>query len=152
MLRPAALTGALCTSACLGGCFSSGAQRSAGGILSIDVPAAAGDQRPAEVSGRMQVGERLEIRLGAATGTGYAWKLAGPIPANMRMTTADPAGAVEPGDAKAMPGAPAWTVFGMDAVAQGDCRMRFVLVRPWEPEAEPARRVDLDVEVRAPAR
>lgn len=148
MLRPAVLA---CAAACLAGCSLTGAKRSAGGILSIDVPAAPGEQAAVELSGRMTSGERLEVRLGAASGTGYAWKLAGPIPANMRMTTGDPAGAVQPAEGKAMPGAPAWTVFGMDAVSQGDCRMEFVLVRPWEPQAPPARRVDLRVEVRSPA-
>ena len=134
--------------AVLPGCWASSSHRAAGGILSIDVPAADGAAGPVTVEGRMSVGERLEVRLGASSGTGYAWRLAGPIPAIMRMTTGDPAGTVQPLDpAKAMPGGPSWTVFGMDAVSQGDANMRFVLVRPWEQGVSPVRQVDLRVRV-----
>jgi predicted secreted protein len=134
--------------AALPGCGASSSHRSAGGILSIDVPAADGATAPVSVEGRMSAGERLEVRLGASSGTGYAWRLAGPIPALMRMNTGDPAGTVRPADAaKAMPGGPSWTVFGMDAASQGDASMRFVLVRPWEEGVPPARQVDLRVRV-----
>lgn len=149
MLRQLA---ALALVAALVGCASDRDVRSAGGILSIDVPAEFGDgaTKQVEYRGDMTVGERLEVRLGAASGTGYAWTLAGPVPANMQLTSADPAGAVRPAEgAEGRPGGPSWTVFGMNAVAQGTATFRFVLARPWENDARvpPARQVDLTIEV-----
>ena len=146
---------ALAASAALAGCSATPVDRSAGGILSLEVPAAASADAPEVRRGSMRVGERLEVRLGAYGGTGYSWTLAGPIPANMQMTTADPAGAVSPandagGDGKTpRVGGATVTTFGMNAVAQGGAHMRFVLARPWEkgPESRPARTVDVDIEV-----
>ena len=149
MLRPLA---GLALVAALSGCASDRDTRSAGGILSIDVPAQIGDgaTKPVEYRGQMTVGERFEVRLGAASGTGYAWTLAGPVPANMQLTSADPAGTVRPAEgAEGRPGGPSWTVFGMNAVAQGTATFRFVLARPWESAggAPPARQVDVTIEV-----
>jgi len=149
VLRPLA---GLALAAALAGCASDRDTRSAGGILAIDVPAQFGDgaKDAVELRGRMTVGERLEVRLGAASGTGYSWTLAGPVPANMQMTSDDPAGAVRPAEgAEGRPGGPSWTVFGMNAVAQGTASFRFVLARPWENDGRvpPARQVDLTVEV-----
>lgn len=134
------------------GCSSNGVQRSAGGILVLEVPSGqAQGEKPHEVSGRMTVGERLEVRLGASAGTGYAWTLAGPVPANMQMTTADPAGRVAPvsGGERVVGGA-TMTTFGMTAIAQGEGSLRFVLVRPWEKgeAAKPAATVEVSVDVR----
>ena len=133
-------------------CSSAGTQRSAGGMLVLEVPSEqAQGEKPREVSGCMKVGERLEVRLGASAGTGYVWTLAGPVPANMQMTTADPAGRVAPvsGGERVVGGA-TMTTFGMTAVAQGEGNLRFVLVRPWEKgeAAKPARIVEVSVEVR----
>ena len=145
---------ALAAALSLGGCFMFKGQRAAGGILSIDVPVvsgAAGETDRTKRSGEMTVGERLEIRLGASAGTGYSWTLAGPVPANMQMTSGDKAGAVAPQEGtEPRPGGPTWTVFGMNAVAQGEASLRFVLVRPWENESRvpPAREVEVTVTVK----
>jgi predicted secreted protein len=137
--------------ASLAACASQQAHRSAGGILSIDVPSESGNDLPTvRQAGSMVVGERFEIRLGASSGTGYQWMLAGPTPANMQMTSADPAGAVKPQDGVPRPGGATWTTFGMTAIAQGDAAMRFELVRPWENDgrAAPARVVEVAVTVK----
>ena len=151
MLR---LTAALAVAAiALAGCASGTEHRSAGGILSIDVPAQSGDGAATakqSFRGSMTVGERFEVRLGASAGTGYAWTLAGPVPANMQLTSSDPAGAVRPAEgADGRPGGPTWTIFGMNATAQGTASFRFVLARPWESDGRvpPARQVDLTIEV-----
>ena len=133
-------------------CSSNGMQRSTGGILVLEVPSEqAQGEKPHEVAGRMTGVERLEVRLGASAGTGYVWTLAGPVPANMQMTTADPAGRVAPvsGGERVVGGA-TMTTFGMTAVAQGEGNLRFVLVRPWEKgeAAMPARTVEVSIEVR----
>jgi predicted secreted protein len=151
-----ALAAALAVAAAcvLPGCFLSSAHRAAGGILAIDVPNAsgpAGETDRVKHAGTMTVGERLEIRLGASAGTGYSWMLAGPVPANMQMTSGDKAGAVAPQEGtEPRPGGPTWTVFGMNAVAQGEASLRFVLVRPWEKESRvpPAREVEVTVTVK----
>ena len=156
MLRTVLLA-ALAAPALLAACSSVPLDRSAGGILSLEVPAAASAQASEVRRGEMKVGERLEVRLGAYGGTGYSWALAGPVPATMQMTSADPAGAVAPAkDAAAAPGrvgGATVTTFGMNAVAQGEARLRFVLARPWEKgaDARPARTVDVEVEIQ-PAR
>lgn len=153
MLKPNPFAILAVAAAVVAGCASGSGQRSAGGILSIDVPAEASDgSATAKESfrGSMTVGERFEVRLGAYAGTGYAWTLAGPVPANMQLTSADPAGAVRPAEgAEGRPGGPSWTVFGMNATAQGTATFRFVLARPWESDARvpPARQVDLTIEV-----
>lgn len=140
------------------GCSTFAAPHSAGGILVIEVPAANGpDAAEADRStreGEMMVGERLEVRLGAYAGTGFSWSIAGPVPANMQMTTADPAGITEPLDRKnPRPGGATMSTFGMTAVAQGDAKMRFVLMRPWETDGkrEVARTVDVEVVVKSKA-
>ncbi len=127
----------------LAGCAT---QRSAGGILVIEVPAESGDgsSRAAatkEVRGRMTVGERLEVRLGAYAGTGYSWTLSGPVPAVMQVTGADPAGAVASTATDGRVGGPTMTTFGMTAVGQGEARMRYELARPWERTPDGARAV-----------
>lgn len=142
---------AAAVAACIAGCSSFHGERSAGGILSIDVPVESGNDLPAvKRSGTMTVGERLEIRLGAHGGTGYAWALAGPTPANLQVTSSDPAGAVRAADPQPRPGGPTWTVFGMTAIAQGTASLRFELARPWENDGRvaPARTVEVTVEVR----
>ena len=158
MLTPALRSlAALAVGAVLAGCSSTRTERSAGGILVLDLPAAAGTDAAETRTGEMTVGERLEVRLGASAGTGYAWTLAGPVPANMQMTGRDPAGAVTPAPMPAEPagsppraGGATISTFGMNAVAQGEARMRFVLVRPWEKgaDARPARTLDVSVEVK----
>lgn len=137
--------------AAIAGCTLMRGERSAGGILSMDVPAEAGnDLAPVGRSGTMTVGERLEVRLGAFGGSGYGWVLAGPTPANMHMTSADPAGAVKPAGPGGVPGGATWTTFGMTAIAQGEAKLRFELTRPWEKDGggKPARTVELTVVVR----
>lgn len=130
--------------------------RSAGGMLVLEVPAApGGDAAPKTMRGQMTVGERLEVRLGAYAGTGYAWTLSGPAPAVMQPTGSDPAGAVTPASADGRRGGATMTTFGMTAVGQGEARMRYELARPWErtPDgAKAARTVEVIVDVRpAPA-
>ena len=152
MLRTA--PAAFAAVALLAGCASSATERSAGGILVHDVPAASGTEPKETRSGEMTVGERLEVRLGANAGTGYAWTLAGPVPANMQMTGRDPAGAVTPVPAPAgsppRVGGATVSTFGMTAVAQGEARMQFLLIRPWEKgtAAKPARTLEVSVEVK----
>ncbi len=152
MLRAAAVIAA--AGSVLAGCASGHDARSAGGILSIDVPAQSGDGSTTAQHrhrGSMTVGERLEVRLGANAGTGYLWTLAGPVPANMQLTSTDPAGSVRPADgADGRVGGPTWTVFGMNATAQGTATFRFVLSRPWESQGgvPPVRQVDLTIEVK----
>ncbi|MFM8640316.1 MAG: protease inhibitor I42 family protein [Planctomycetota bacterium] len=151
MLNRARLAAAASLAAALAGCTLMRGERSAGGILSIDVPAEAGnDLAPIIRSGTMSVGERLEVRLGAFGGSGYAWVLAGPTPANMQMTSADPAGAVKPAGSGGVPGGATWTTFGMTAIAQGEAKLRFELARPWEKDGgvKPARTAEVTVEVR----
>lgn len=130
--------------------------RSAGGMLVIEVPAAPGeDAAPREIRGQMTVGERLEVRLGAYAGTGYSWTLLGPVPAVMQPTGSDPMGAVAPASTDGRVGGATMTTFGMTAVGQGEARMRYELARPWErtPDGgKAARAVEVIVEVRpAPA-
>ena len=139
-----------------GGC--SAPERAAGGILVIEVaPQSGDDAERADRSprrGRMTVGERLEVRLGAYAGTGYAWSLVGPLPANMQLSSRDPASSTAPvPGSEGRPGGATMTTFGMNAVAQGEATLRFELARPWEREKgePPARTVDVSVEVR-PAR
>ena len=139
-----------------GGCSSP--DRAAGGILVIEVSPQSGEDAEradrAPRRGRMTVGERLEVRLGAYGGTGYAWSLAGPLPANMQLSSRDPVSSTAPvAGAEGRPGGATMTTFGMNAVAQGDATLRFELARPWEREKgePPARTVDVAVEVR-PAR
>lgn len=126
--------------------------RSAGGMLVLEVPAAPGvDAAPKEVRGQMTVGERLEVRLGAFAGTGYAWSLSGPVPAVMQPTGSDPAGAVTPMSNDGRVGGATMTTFGMTAVGQGEARMRYELARSWErtPDgAKAARTVEVVVDVR----
>jgi predicted secreted protein len=133
-------------------------ERAAGGILVIEVSPQSGEDAEradrAPRRGRMTVGERLEVRLGAYGGTGYAWSLVGPLPANMQLSSRDPASSTAPvAGAEGRPGGATMTTFGMNAVAQGDATLRFELARPWEREKgePPARTVDVSVEVR-PAR
>ena len=105
MLNRARLAAAALVATVLAGCALTRGERSAGGILAIDVPAEAGnDLAVVSRSGTMTVGERLEVRLGAFGGTGHAWILAGPAPANMQMTSADPAGSVKPAGEAGRPG------------------------------------------------
>jgi predicted secreted protein len=139
-----------------GGC--SAPERAAGGILVIEVaPQSGEDAERADRSprrGRMTVGERLEVRLGAYGGTGYAWSLVGPLPANMQLSSRDPASSTAPvPGAEGRPGGATMTTFGMNAIAQGEATLRFELARPWErgKGEPPARTVDVSVEVR-PAR
>ena len=139
-----------------GGCSSP--ERAAGGILVIEVAPQSGNEAEradrAPRRGRMTVGERLEVRLGAYGGTGYAWSLVGPIPANMQLSSRDPASSTAPvPGAEGRPGGATMTTFGMSAVAQGEATLRFELARPWErgKGEPPARTVDIAVEVR-PAR
>lgn len=139
-----------------GGC--SAPERSAGGILVFEVSPQSGDDAvradAAPRRGLMTVGERLEVRLGAYGGTGYAWSLVGPLPANMQLSSRDPASSTAPvPGAEGRPGGATMTTFGMTAVAQGEATLRFELARPWEREKgePPARSVDIAVEVR-PAR
>jgi len=137
------------------GCSAFAPPHSSGGILVIEVPADSGpDAVEADRStreGEMKVGDRLEVRLGAYAGTGFAWSLAGPVPGNMQMTTADPAGKVEPvAGTTTRPGGATMSTFGMTAVAQGDAKMRFVLMRPWETDGkrQVARTVEVEVVVK----
>jgi len=152
LIRCVRRAAAACALLLMVACSSNGTQRSAGGILVLEVPSEqAQGEKPREVSGSMKVGERLEVRLGASAGTGYVWTLAGPVPANMQMTTADPAGRVAPvSGGERLVGGATMTTFGMTAVAQGEGSLRFVLVRPWEKgeAAKPARTVEVSVEVR----
>lgn len=147
-LAPLAFAAVACAAV---GCGSH-AERSAGGMLVFEVAPAsgAGSDAPVQRSGRMVVGERLEVRLGAYAGTGYLWTLAGPVPACFQMTTADPAGTVRPqGPADGRVGGGTMTTFGMTAIGQGEGTLRFVLARPWESgaQAAPARTVDVEVRV-----
>lgn len=155
MLSPAAraaFAGAALAAAFAGSGCAVGAERSAGGILLMEVPASSGAaaEEPILRAGHMRVGERLEVRLGAYAGTGYLWSLAGPVPACFQMTTADPAGQVRPqGEKDGRVGGATMTTFGMTAVGQGEGRLRFVLARPWENDGRvpPARTVDVEVRV-----
>ncbi|MBU3682851.1 MAG: hypothetical protein FGM39_02320 [Phycisphaerales bacterium] len=154
--RAAIVAGAAVSMLLSGGC--SAPERAAGGILLIEVAPQSGDGAErsdrAPRRGRMTVGERLEVRLGAFGGTGYAWSLVGPLPANMQLSSRDPASSTAPvPGAEGRPGGATMTTFGMTAVAQGDATLRFELARPWEREKgePPARTVDVAVEVR-PAR
>ena len=154
--RAASVAVAAASALLAGGCSSP--ERAAGGILVIEVAPESGDAaQRADRSprrGRMAVGERLEVRLGAYGGTGYAWSLVGPLPANMQLSSRDPASSTEPvPGAEGRPGGATMTTFGMTAIAQGDATLRFELARPWERgKGEPAARtVDVAVEVR-PAR
>jgi len=153
-----AMATAMVTTMLPSGCAAFATPHSAGGIMVIEVPAASGaESAEADRStreGEMMVGERLEVRLGAYAGTGFSWSLAGPVPANMQMTTGDPAGKTEPvAGTKARPGGATMSTFGMTAVAQGDAKMRFVLMRPWETDGkrEVARTVDVEVVVKTAA-
>ncbi len=130
-------------------------QRAEQGKLVIQVANASGeaaakaDAKP--LHGAMEVGQRLEIRLGANAGTGYVWRLAGPAPANMAMDSTDPAGVVTPAPgADGKPGAGTITTFAMTAISQGDAKLRFTLLRPWEKQTQPDRRVDIHVTVSVP--
>jgi hypothetical protein len=51
------------------------------------------------------------------------------------------------------PGGATMSTFGMTAVAQGDAKMRFVLMRPWETDGkrDVARTVDIEVVVKSKA-
>lgn len=126
--------------------------RSAGGMLVIEIPAAPGvDAAPKEIHGQMTVGERLEVRLGSYAGTGYSWTLSGPVPAVMQPSGSDPAGAVTPASADGRHGGATMTTFGMTAVGQGEARMRYELARSWErtPDGvKAARTVEVIVDVR----
>lgn len=133
------------------GCGARG-ERSAGGMLVFEIAPSGGmgADEPIERSGRMTVGERLEVRLGAYAGTGHLWTLAGPVPACFQMTSADPAGAVRPeGGPDGRTGGATMTTFGMTAIGQGEGSLRFQLARPWENDGRvpPARTVDVEVRV-----
>jgi predicted secreted protein len=154
--RAASVAVAAASALLAGGCSSP--ERAAGGILVIQVAPESGeaaqraDRSPRR--GRMTVGERLEVRLGAYGGTGHAWSLVGPLPANMQLSSRDPVSSTEPvPGAEGRPGGATMTTFGMTAIAQGEATLRFELARPWERgKGEPAARtVDVAVEVR-PAR
>jgi len=154
--RVALVAAAVAATLPAGGC--SAPERAAGGMLVIEVsPQSGDDAERADRSarrGRMTVGERLEVRLGTYGGTGYAWSLVGPLPANMQLSSRDPASSTAPvPGAEGRPGGATMTTFGMTAIAQGDATLRFELARPWEREKgePPARTVDVAVEVR-PAR
>lgn len=150
----AARTGALLAAAALCAACAT-PQRSEQGKLVIQVAKATGeaaakaDAKP--ILGAMEVGQRLEIRLGANAGTGYVWQLAGPAPANMAMDSTDPAGVVTPAPgADGKPGAGTITTYAMTAISQGDAKLRFMLLRPWEKQTQPDRRVDIHVTVSVP--
>jgi predicted secreted protein len=124
-------------------------QRASDGALVFQVANQSGEARePTALKGEMEVGQRLEIRLGASAGTGFSWQMAGPAPAVMSLQTTDPAGTVTPVAGEAgRPGGGTVTTFAMTAVAQGDAQLRFVLARPWEKGVSPARVVDVAVTV-----
>lgn len=127
-------------------------QRSEQGVLMIQIANAQGDAAAkadaTPSKGTMTVGQRLEIRLGASAGTGYVWQMAGPAPAIMSLESKDPAGVVTPAaGADARTGGPTVTTYAMSAIMQGEATLRFVLTRPWEKDAAPARRVDIQVTV-----
>ena len=145
----AGLAAAAAVAAALAGCEAP--QQASDGLLVIKVANAAGNEpakAPKAIEGRMEVGQRLEVQLGASAGTGFSWQMAGPAPAVMSMQSTDPAGVVTPvqGEA-ARPGGGTVTTYAMTAISQGEARLRFVLARPWEKGVEPARIVDLDVQV-----
>lgn len=124
-------------------------QRAVEGEVCIEIPASSGES-PAEQhpchSVELKVSEELAIRLGAFGGTGFAWEMAGPVPAVLQ---SQGGGTVTPTDGR--PGAATWTTFRMRAVAQGDASLRFLLRRPWEPVGHHDRQVDIAVTV-IPAR
>jgi predicted secreted protein len=125
-------------------------QRASDGALVLQVATESGEVRePKVLKGEMEVGQRLEVRLGANAGTGFAWQMAGPAPAVMSLQSTDPAGVVAPAPGEGgRAGGGTVTTFAMTAVAQGDAQLRFVLARPWEKGVAPARVVDLAVTVK----
>lgn len=140
----ALVAGALALAAC------DAPQRASDGALVFQVANQSGEVRePTVLKGEMEVGQRLEVRLGANAGTGFAWQMAGPAPAVMSLQSTDPAGVVAaaPGEGGRAGGGTV-TTFAMTAVAQGDAQLRFVLARPWEKGVVPARVVDLAVTVK----
>ena len=149
MLSGWRLLAAAASVAVLAGCQAP--QQAADGMLVIKVANAAGAEAPKApkpIEGRMEVGQRLEIQLGANAGTGYAWQMAGPAPAVMSLQSTDPAGVVTPVQGEAgRAGGGTVTTYAMTAIAQGEARLRFVLARPWEKGVEPVRVVDVEVKV-----
>ena len=135
--------------AVLAGCQAP--QQASDGMLGSKVANASGAE-PAKaakpIEGRMEVGQRLEVQLGASAGTGYGWQMAGPAPAVMSLQSTDPAGVVTPVQGEAgRAGGGTVTTYAMTAIAQGEAKLRFVLARPWEKGVEPARIVDIEVKV-----
>lgn len=148
MLSRAAVAALLLAAGVLAGCEAP--QRASDGALVFQVANESGEARqPKVLKGEMEVGQRLEVRLGANAGTGFSWQMAGPAPAVMNLQSTDPAGVVAPVAGEAgRAGGGTVTTFAMTAVAQGDAQLRFVLARPWEKGVAPARVVDVAVTVK----
>lgn len=151
MLSRGAHAAVLLAAALSAGCEAP--QQATDGALVVQVANEPGEARaPKVLRGEMEVGQRLEVRLGASAGTGFSWQMAGPAPAVMSLQTTDPAGVVAPAAGEAgRPGGGTVTTFAMTAIAQGDAQLRFVLARPWEKGVAPARVVDLAVTVKPKA-
>jgi predicted secreted protein len=125
-------------------------QQASNGALVFQVANESGQAtQPKALKGEMEVGQRLEVRLGANAGTGFSWQMAGPAPAVMSLQSTDPAGVVAPVAGEAgRPGGGTVTTFAMTAIAQGEAQLRFVLARPWEKGVAPARVVDVAITVK----
>lgn len=83
----------------------------------------------------LAVGEPFTVRLPSSSATGYTWTLIQGDPSVIAQQ-GEPAGG---------------TVYTFKGVGAGSTRLVLGLVRPWEPEAAPARTWELDVTVSAGA-
>lgn len=122
------------------------------GIVTLEIPAAAGSEarKSDDASHPVQLapGNTLVVKLGAFGATGYVWEMAGPAPA---VLTGNGTSVTEPQKVNgvAQPvGGGTWTTFRFLAIAQGQGDMRFLLRRPWEGTAVPARTINVPVTVK----
>lgn len=98
-----------------------------------------------EDSGRtveMPAGMRFEVRLGEIPGTGYGWRVDGPVPETLALVSDE----LLPAD-PAMPGAEQAHVFVFAAREPGLADLQLAYRRPWETDAEPLRRFALEVRI-----
>jgi len=91
----------------------------------------------------LETGQTLKIALDANRSTGFSWKLDEPVPALLEQS-GEPGYVVE-SDGVGAPGTETWTFV---ARSPGEASVTMVYARPFEAEAEPARRFEVTVLVR----
>jgi predicted secreted protein len=117
-------------------------QRKASGPQIIIADATADTSAAATV---LNPGDNIILRLPVTAGTGYKWRTANKPSYAWSLMIIDEK--IESATTAPAAGASAWQVFKMRATKPGIQPIEFVYDRPFEPEAPPAKRFTLNLEV-----